>query len=285
MRILHKEVEIRSRGKDNKTDWKCEDNEELGESAAAIRISILQVIVSLFLILSLFCIGILIFNGRAMALKTLVYTVPVILMYWIFAVRNMDLFRDSQGIPKTDFRTANILTAVRIILVPPVLLFLLNGYFLTGMVLFCVGAVTDILDGLVARWMNQETRFGLLTDPLGDIASTFTVFSYFIIEGYIPIWLYILLTVRYLEFFIGYFLLYRRRKHLKVEATIAGKVVGVIQSVGIVIIIGEKIFAPSSLAGQINHYLFPLLGTGFGAVIISQTFIGWKKLAGTEDGS
>lgn len=254
------------------------NNSEQNPGRDAIRHSIYQVIVLLILIVFILCIAIFIFNGRMMALKTLWYTLPVILMYGIFAVKNVDLFCDSQGAVKTDFQAANVLTALRIVLVPPVLLFLFNGYLLIGLILYSVGAVTDVLDGFVARWFNQETKFGLLTDPVGDIVSTFSVFTYFIMEEDIPLWLYVVLAIRYLHFFGGILLLYRRKKHLDVKATITGKLVGLVQAVGIVIILSEKIFIPVSFSGRINRFLFPVLGIAFGSVIVSQTIIGWERL-------
>ncbi|MBA1333923.1 MAG: CDP-diacylglycerol--glycerol-3-phosphate 3-phosphatidyltransferase [Firmicutes bacterium] len=66
---------------------------------------------------------------------------------------------------------ANRLTLVRIILVPVFMLFLLvkinYGEFIAAAI-FCIAALTDSIDGYVARRHNQITKLGKLMDPLAD---------------------------------------------------------------------------------------------------------------------
>lgn len=66
---------------------------------------------------------------------------------------------------------ANKLTLLRIVLVPVFMVFLLNkvtygGYVAAGV--FIIAALTDSLDGYVARKRNQITKLGKLMDPLAD---------------------------------------------------------------------------------------------------------------------
>jgi cardiolipin synthase len=70
----------------------------------------------------------------------------------------------------------NLLTWLRILLIP---VFLVVFYFpdtwlngpeknLTATVLFAVAAVTDWLDGYLARTLNQTSAFGAFLDPVAD---------------------------------------------------------------------------------------------------------------------
>jgi len=65
----------------------------------------------------------------------------------------------------------NSLTIFRIFVIPiMVYLFLLGGdtnRMLTS-ILFLVAIITDYLDGMVARTMNQQTKFGEFLDPIAD---------------------------------------------------------------------------------------------------------------------
>lgn len=66
---------------------------------------------------------------------------------------------------------ANKLTILRIFLVPIFMLFLLidmpNGDYIAA-VIFVIAALTDTLDGYIARSRNQITTFGKFMDPLAD---------------------------------------------------------------------------------------------------------------------
>src|SRR5881397_3965977 len=65
----------------------------------------------------------------------------------------------------------NLLTVVRILLVPVLIVALLektsNGDLLAAIV-FAVASLTDAIDGYLARSRNAVTNFGKLMDPLAD---------------------------------------------------------------------------------------------------------------------
>ncbi|MHB8257384.1 MAG: CDP-diacylglycerol--glycerol-3-phosphate 3-phosphatidyltransferase [Acidiferrobacterales bacterium] len=70
-----------------------------------------------------------------------------------------------------DWNTPNLLTLLRIILIP---VFILAYYLpyswapLLATVLFVLAALTDWLDGYLARRLNQMSAFGAFLDPVAD---------------------------------------------------------------------------------------------------------------------
>jgi CDP-diacylglycerol---glycerol-3-phosphate 3-phosphatidyltransferase len=65
----------------------------------------------------------------------------------------------------------NVLTVVRILLVPVVVVALLEktgGGDLLAAIVFAVASVTDYIDGYLARSRNSVTTFGKLMDPIAD---------------------------------------------------------------------------------------------------------------------
>jgi CDP-diacylglycerol--glycerol-3-phosphate 3-phosphatidyltransferase len=65
----------------------------------------------------------------------------------------------------------NVLTVVRILLVPVLVVALLEktgGGDLLAAVVFAVASVTDAIDGYLARSRNWVTTFGKLMDPIAD---------------------------------------------------------------------------------------------------------------------
>lgn len=68
---------------------------------------------------------------------------------------------------------ANIVTLLRVALTPLFVVFMVltnshPGYRYAAVGVFAFGAVTDWIDGQVARRMNIVTKFGVMVDPLAD---------------------------------------------------------------------------------------------------------------------
>jgi cardiolipin synthase len=63
---------------------------------------------------------------------------------------------------------ANQLTILRMALVPALVVMVLRGEMGWALGIFAVAAVTDLLDGFIARWGHQQTRLGAMLDPVAD---------------------------------------------------------------------------------------------------------------------
>ena len=57
---------------------------------------------------------------------------------------------------------------VRVCLTPVVAWFMATHNYTVGIVIFVIAALTDALDGAMARTRNQITKFGMLFDPFAD---------------------------------------------------------------------------------------------------------------------
>ena len=62
----------------------------------------------------------------------------------------------------------NVLTMIRLILVPVFVVLFLKGHKMASLGVFIAASLTDMLDGFLARKLNQITDFGKLFDPLAD---------------------------------------------------------------------------------------------------------------------
>ena len=65
----------------------------------------------------------------------------------------------------------NILTLIRIWAIPLIVLtFFFHGinWAIAGVVFFIIAAITDYMDGYLARHLNQLSRFGRVLDPIAD---------------------------------------------------------------------------------------------------------------------
>jgi cardiolipin synthase (CMP-forming) len=89
---------------------------------------------------------------------------------------------------------ANLLTVLRLILIPVFVTALYYQRFSWALAVFLVAAVTDGLDGLVARSFNQKTQLGAILDPMADkllLVTAFVILSLprFTLTDPIPFWL------------------------------------------------------------------------------------------------
>ena len=62
----------------------------------------------------------------------------------------------------------NQLTFLRLCLVPFLLLAVLEGHYPLAFTLFVIAGVSDALDGVLARWLKQQTKLGQYLDPVAD---------------------------------------------------------------------------------------------------------------------
>ena len=90
----------------------------------------------------------------------------------------------------------NLLSFLRIALVPVFLWFLLDEFFLAAIAVLAVAGLTDFLDGYLARKLNQTTKLGKMLDPVADRLYIFATLLALSATGYVPWWLAGLVILR-----------------------------------------------------------------------------------------
>lgn len=97
----------------------------------------------------------------------------------------------------------NLLTAVRIVLVAPLLWCVLEGRYPQALALFLVAGVTDGLDGFLAKYYGWTSWLGGILDPLADKLLLVTMVVALGVQGALPLWLVNLIILRDLVIVIG----------------------------------------------------------------------------------
>lgn len=90
----------------------------------------------------------------------------------------------------------NQLTLLRMLLLPFILISMIYGQHEASLWLFFVAAVTDAIDGIVARRFNQRTRLGQYLDPIADKLLLSSCFVAQAVIGTIPWWVTIFVLLR-----------------------------------------------------------------------------------------
>ena len=132
----------------------------------------------------------------------------------------------------------NLLTLSRFILAGLFIICLsvpFAGSFITALVLFSIAALTDALDGYLARNIYGCSAFGKLMDPLADKVLTAAAFIGFVEMGIMPAWMVTLILAR--EMMVTGLRLLAADKNVVLAAGLWGKVKTVWQMTFIIAIL------------------------------------------------
>lgn len=117
----------------------------------------------------------------------------------------------------------NVITFIRIVIIPLFVTALIYARIDYALFLFIGAAVSDMLDGVLARITNQQTLLGAFLDPLADKFLLMTSFIMFSVYGWIPRWMTVTVISRDLIVMMGWLLLYLLYDITKVEPSFTGK--------------------------------------------------------------
>ena len=97
----------------------------------------------------------------------------------------------------------NVLTIIRMLLIPVFVILFFRGHKIAALCVFCAASLTDMLDGYLARKLNQITDFGKLFDPLADKLMVLTAMVCQGIDGVFPWTAIIIVAAKELMMVLG----------------------------------------------------------------------------------
>lgn len=167
----------------------------------------------------------------------------------------------------------NLLTLTRIVLVPVIVILLIQSSFFKAMVVFVIAGITDGLDGLLARVLNQRTVLGAYLDPLADKALILTSFVTLSVLGVVPSWLSVIVISRDLIILVGISILVIMDIPFDVKPTFISKVTTTFQLLTIFMVmmfLGFAIDFRIHAVDDIIYWLTALLtmASGFNYIVI-----------------
>lgn len=134
----------------------------------------------------------------------------------------------------------NILTIFRILLVPLLIVFLIEGKMDLALVVFVVAGITDALDGFLARVLHQKTDFGAFIDPVADKLLLVTSYLTLAVLDLLPSWLAVLVVSRDAIIVMGIGILFFNRKSFDIKPTYDSKATTFLQLVTICFVLGRQ---------------------------------------------
>ena len=177
----------------------------------------------------------------------------------------------------------NKLTLLRIALVPIFIVFMALPTewvwpLYVALAIFIIAAITDRLDGKIAREKNLITTFGKIMDPLADKLIVSAGFVMLVGLGAIPAWIIAVVIVR--DFFVNGLRMFGADKEKDLAAGLSGKIKTVLQMIAIPFaILGVAINAKysnfgiflekSMLMGTLELFINILMTISVAAVLLS----------------
>ena len=190
---------------------------------------------------------------------------------------------------------ANKLTILRILLVPLMVIipfFNIQGnlwgipitYIIID-IIFVIAALTDKLDGYIARSRNQITTFGKFLDPIADKIVVVTAMIMLVEFGHLPAWIPIIVILR--EFVVsGYRLIAVQKQGNVIAANIWGKLKTVTQMLAVSLAFLDPNPLGTIFEGNLTGFPFVmnLLVTLLMSVsVVATIFSGWEYLKGGKE--
>ncbi len=103
---------------------------------------------------------------------------------------------DEQVASSKVFTLANVVSVLRLMAIPVFLWWVIEDRLLPAFILLVVAVLTDFVDGMIARRMNEITKLGQFLDPFADrlfIAATVIALA---IQDVVPWWFVIAVMLR-----------------------------------------------------------------------------------------
>ncbi|MGO8792809.1 MAG: CDP-alcohol phosphatidyltransferase family protein [Terriglobia bacterium] len=91
---------------------------------------------------------------------------------------------------------SNQITLLRLLFVPVFAILVMDRHYRAALAVLTAAALSDVLDGLVARLLKQESPLGVALDPIADKILMTTGYITLAFRGALPWWLTIIVLTR-----------------------------------------------------------------------------------------
>jgi len=142
----------------------------------------------------------------------------------------------------TQVRAApNLLTMARLFALPFLVIAILDSHWNLAFALMMFAGVSDGFDGLLARWLHQQTTLGLYLDPIADKLLLSTLFITLTIVGDIPRYVTILVFSRDFGILLISILLFATHTLRDFQPSFLGKINTFIQIIAVGCLMGSHV--------------------------------------------
>lgn len=118
---------------------------------------------------------------------------------------------------------ANLVTLLRVLLVPGIVYAMIEGLHGWAFALFVVAGLSDAVDGAIARLLDQQSSLGVILDPIADKLLLVSVFVMLGLAEAVPSWLVMGIVSRDLVIVAGVLITYLLHRPMTVRPAMVSK--------------------------------------------------------------
>lgn len=214
---------------------------------------------------------------RSLASDFLLQTALWILPAFALVTFNIGMLRDRDGFALSSLSPPNVLTLLRVTLVPGIALFLSERHLALALGTYLFATLTDVADGWIARRWHMETRLGKVLDPVVDVIFNLAAFFALAAARMLPGWVVGVAALRYGLMLVGGACITLFVGPLRIQPTLFGRLTGVLMSTLCALLV-----LLHATGGKLAEIVLPLtvvaLGVLMSATVIHVAVLGWWNL-------
>jgi cardiolipin synthase len=192
---------------------------------------------------------------------------------------NFDFFKKLPAREKK-ITISTMFTLVRIALAPIIVLLMMYGYWGAAFICFVAAALSDMLDGIIARLRNEQTVLGACLDPIADkmlVLSVFFTLAFVHTPLFsLPSWFVFLVLCKETLLVVGSMLFYIFCGYIYINPTRLGKLTTLVQISFIMWLFACYFF--QWMPVKTYYVMLGVLLTMIFATLIQYASIGWQLI-------
>jgi len=172
---------------------------------------------------------------------------------------------------RMSFTIPNLLSLLRMALVGPFVIALLNGQAKRALLVVVVAGISDVLDGLIARFFHQQSLLGTYLDPLADKLLVTAAYVILALPGLrlpgafqIPSWVTVVVIARDVLLVLVALGLYLAAGVRQFPPSVLSKITTVFQIGAVVVVLLTGIWPELDTAALVLMYTVAFLTIGSG---------------------
>ncbi len=176
------------------------------------------------------------------------------------------------------FYIPNLLSLARMVLILPLAYLLLYQFAQQKALIIAIMLlmyVTDLLDGYIARKFNQVSELGKIIDPLADKAAVIVITVIVFINGFLPLWFFLVITIRDV-LILGFGLYLEKTRNITLMSNFWGK--AAVFCIGVILLLTVINFEFFDVFLNVFYYIVLILIT----LSLISYYIRFKKTIGEK---